>query len=303
MESVIHTDLTRINQTDHNNRTALSWAVWGGDDDTTQKLLSYGSNCNKKDNFGRSPLHYAARSSLKCTKLLLKAGADAQAPTLNLLTPLHFTLQTSTITADQAIQLSEAFIQAGADVNATESNGQTPIMKTAHTGYAEVAELLLNRGADPAVCDKLGENILSRAVQGRRHSLISLLLRERQDHTQNMHEYGTFMHLAAQCADTQSLRLLARGSLKRRDVNVKNKAGLSPVQVALQRKYVDVEWRDAFFDFLRSIDKDQPYVASSQTASGNPQDYVFQGEGIDTRDSSESDGSDDDFEDAVEAHS
>ena len=71
-------------------------------------------------------------------------------------------------------------------------------------------------------------------------------------------QFGTLTHLAAQFADAETLRLLSKGKLQQRDINVKNNAGLSPLNIGLQRDDIDPEWREAFVDFLKSIDQTQP---------------------------------------------
>ena len=82
----------------------------------------------------------------------------------------------------------------------------------------------------------------------------------------------TFLHLVAESADTKTLKLFLGGSLKRRATNVKNKHSLTPLQVGLARKDVDAEWKAAFLDFLRAIDKDLPEVERSKGSENPPQE-------------------------------
>lgn len=56
LESIIHAEPNCINQTDRYGKTALFWAVHLGDSEATRTLLSHGSDCNKADNIGKTPL-------------------------------------------------------------------------------------------------------------------------------------------------------------------------------------------------------------------------------------------------------
>lgn len=71
-------------------------------------------------------------------------------------------------------------------------------------------------------------------------------------------EGRSLIHIAAESADINTLRLLTRGGLQRRNINIKNKAGLTPFQVGMQRGVTDAEWKEAFVDFLQAIDEDMP---------------------------------------------
>ena len=78
------------------------------------------------------------------------------------------------------------------------------------------------------------------------------------------------MHLVADQADIGTLQLLLGSRLKARDINVKNKEGLTPLQVGLKRKNVDAEWRDLFIQFLRSIDQDITMSHRGTVPAGEP---------------------------------
>lgn len=104
---------------------------------------------------------------------------------------------------------------------------------------------------------------------------------------------GTLMHLAAEFAGSQTLQLLQRGNLKIRDIKIKNKNGLTPVEVGLQRQDPDPKWMKAFFNFLKSIDENcQSGASPIEEQIGCGDDGAALGE--------YEDGSDGEFEDAAE---
>ena len=265
LDAIIQADPLVLDETDSSGRTALAWACYRGDAEATKMLLSHGADCNRRDKEELSPLSFAAKRSLQCAELLLKAGADVNVLSLTGLNFLHRTVSTHGL-ASEGLQLAKLFVQAGIDVNSiTASVGcETPLI-LAQT--PEIARYLLEQGADPNTYDSSGNNALSRATLRNQHEMVEFLLQEHFDHTINLLHYGKFVHLAAQHGDTETIRLLAQGNLKPRDINVKNKAGLTPVQLAMQRKNVDHKWREYFWDFLRSIDEDQPHSSGAHPPS------------------------------------
>ena len=256
----------QVNKADKSGNTALSWAVRRGDSETVRALLSYEPDYNDaQDRIGYKPLDYAVKASLECTKLLLQAKPNTGLGNNGLWTPLHQAMRSSmpeyALPESETIQIVELLIQRGVDVNAVNWAGNTALSIARQPG---VASCLLKHGADPGILARGGENALSRAVCRNQHGLVDLYIRGGQGHSSKMDQYGTFMHLAASYADVKTLQLLAQGGLERRDINVKNYSGLTPVQVAMQRKNVDDEWWASVMSFLRSIDEDQPPVEPSE---------------------------------------
>lgn len=292
VEGVLQDESIQIDETDHTGRTALSWATLRGDVEATRILLSHGADCNWVDGIGNTPLSYAVRTCSKCTELLLHAKADVhvkdsyKATLISRSLPFHED-------GLEALRVVEYLVEAGVDVNAARLSGETALQTASEYGRLEVVEYLLKHGADPTICNGSGANPLCQATQRNHHSLIRLFLQERQDHTQELTFYTSFMHLAAEFADTKSLQLLAQGGLKRRDICMKNKQGLTPDQFSRRRKNVDSEWREAFSQFLESIDKDV-------LPAGHPGDANRSRRGTGSTSNSEVEESDEEFQDAVE---
>jgi ankyrin repeat protein len=116
---------------------------------------------------GFTPLLYAAREGcIECGKILLKAKADINLPDPDGLTPLVLAL------TNMRFDFAAMLIEAGADVNKWDFWGRTPLYSavdlntlprggrpdlpsTDHfTGY-DIAEMLLQKGADPNIQLKL----------------------------------------------------------------------------------------------------------------------------------------------------
>ena len=256
-ESIVQTDAaSEIDRTDCDGRTALSWAAARGDSRTVRMLLSYQSDYNKAAVSGQTPISFAARQSRQCTDILLQAGSDIHTHDQYRQTPL---MQATYYLCpeSEALRLVKVFLQAGIDVNARDVFGLTALSRTYTHNHVEVAAYLIQQGADVDIPDVYGGTLLTSAVGLNRHGMLSMLLKHHADHMRTIEPYGTIVHQTAECSDAKALRILAQGGMRRRNINAKNKSGLTAVQIATQREDIDAEWRHAFFDFLRSVDEDQ----------------------------------------------
>jgi uncharacterized protein len=133
-----------VNTPQIDGMTALHWATYQDDLETTELLVRSGANVKAANRYGVTPL------SLACTNgngamvdLLLKAGADP-----NTALPGG---ETALMTAARAGQLAsvKALLSRGASVlSKDDRRGQTALMWAAAEGHAEVVQELINAGAD-----------------------------------------------------------------------------------------------------------------------------------------------------------
>jgi uncharacterized protein len=99
------------------------------------------------DEFGRTPLHYAAGDGdAALVQRLIKENADVNALDVNRWTALHFAAQA--VSAAVAAKL----IEAGANVAIRDRFGNTPLFRAVFysSGDGSVIKLLLDAGADPS---------------------------------------------------------------------------------------------------------------------------------------------------------
>lgn len=135
----------QVNAASAKGETALMLAALQGDLATARALIERDADVNQ---VGWTPLHYAASS----------LGDDVPAVTALLL-------------------------EHHAYIDAASPNGTTPLMMAVRYGRPEVARLLVDEGADPAIKNELGLDALAFAQQAKRpdmHELILQAIRKRQ---------------------------------------------------------------------------------------------------------------------------
>ncbi len=130
-------------------RTALDEAILGGQVESVDVLLSAGSNPNKGDSFGETPLHMLARvdesRALPIAKLLLDAGADPSGVDARGFTALH----AAAAAEDHALIVRTLAERFPLLLVAKTPAGQNALDVALRYGRDEAAEILWHAGARP----------------------------------------------------------------------------------------------------------------------------------------------------------
>jgi len=136
-----------VNASSLDGATALHWAAYLNDAETSALLVRAGADVNARNNYGVTPLALAAeQGNATIIEQLMKAGADPNDP-VNFVnaaeTPLMHAARAGSVEA------VNTFIFAGAKINAREAwNGQSALMWAAAEGHAPVVQALIEGGAD-----------------------------------------------------------------------------------------------------------------------------------------------------------
>ena len=160
--------------------TALMTAARSGYPDTLRALIVHGADVDARDaTHGQTPMMWAAaRGHAQAVHVLAEAGGDVNArtrgkaqqqgrryifavPPVTGFTPLIFAARGGHVDAVGTL------LDAGADVNDTVSDGQSVLLVAVANANWDVADYLLDRGADPNLAGA-GWNALHQAVRTRR---------------------------------------------------------------------------------------------------------------------------------------
>jgi ankyrin repeat protein len=203
-------------------------AVKANDLQHVQALISSGANVNELDLYG-TPLHIAAaRDSVEIAKVLIDAGADLEAEaggSQNKGHPLH------TAAAADQVAVAALLIERGAKVDARDSKGRTPLIVAASYGHAQLAELLLESGADPLEEDTIYRQtpIHAASVAGKVEVVMLVLSAGVNINLRNNHSGETPLMYALREENIDLVDfLLANGA----DPNVADENGQTPIKRA-----------------------------------------------------------------------
>ena len=132
----------------HAGRTLLHAASAHGDSALVELLLSLGLDPAAQDGGGHSPLYSLGNECQvpgagAIVRILTRAGADVNAADgVKHCTPLHMAARRGNV------EIAEALIDSGANIEARDSLGDTPLRRAVNCNKHAVAALLLSKGAD-----------------------------------------------------------------------------------------------------------------------------------------------------------
>ncbi|MBV9533580.1 MAG: ankyrin repeat domain-containing protein [Bradyrhizobium sp.] len=137
----------------------IAAAAYAGSDAIVEALLAHGADPRAVDETGKPPIVYAAaRARLEIVKRLLGPNIDINARYPHDLTLLMWASgPDEEVPETEAIKVVTYLLDAGAHIDEEDARGRTALMIAAEGGRAEIAALLLARGADPSLKDKAGK--------------------------------------------------------------------------------------------------------------------------------------------------
>jgi ankyrin repeat protein len=139
-----------------------------GDLSRLKNLLSANTNLINahRERDGATPLHLAVLNGhLEVARYLINMGADVNAKTAKDKTPLHLAAS-KTGPQFPGKQLAEALIAAGAKIDLPSNDGSTALHYAAQNNAVDVADLLIQKGADVNAAAKYGIRPLHNASLG-----------------------------------------------------------------------------------------------------------------------------------------
>ena len=133
-----------VNAPQGDGATALHWAAYLEEAETTALLIRAGAQVSTPNNYGVTPLVLASENGAAAViEQLVKAGADPNGTIRSEETALMLAARSGRVDAVKVL------LSAGANVNAKEAwNGQTALMWAAAEGHGPVVQALIDAGAD-----------------------------------------------------------------------------------------------------------------------------------------------------------
>jgi ankyrin repeat protein len=142
------TDDPALVQERYASRTLLHAASGQGNLAMVELLLRLGADPNVQDAGGHTPLYCVANECRTSeggivVRALAKGGADVNANDgVKRCTALHMAARRGNV------EVAEALLDCGAEIDARDSLGETPLRRSVNCNNPQVASLLLARGAD-----------------------------------------------------------------------------------------------------------------------------------------------------------
>lgn len=161
--------------------TVLMTAARNGRAGAVKSLLVHGAKVNARDEKGENALMWAAaRNNADTIRMLVEFGGDikirtqregagGRGSTFMAAAPTGFSPFLFAVRAG-AIDAAKALLEAGANVNDLLSDGQSALIVAIANAHWELANILLDKGADPNLSGA-GWNALHQAVRERRPNL------------------------------------------------------------------------------------------------------------------------------------
>jgi ankyrin repeat protein len=148
-----------IKLTGRSGVSPVAAAAYAGSDAIVETLLAHGADEGVPDDTGKSPIVYAAaRARLDIVKRLLLRNIDINARYPNDLTLLMWAAgPDEKVPETEAVKVVRHLLDSGAHIDDRDARGRTALMIAAEGGRAEIAGLLLARGANPSLKDNAGK--------------------------------------------------------------------------------------------------------------------------------------------------
>lgn len=253
-----------IDKITHDGRIYLHWAASRGNLELVQYLIKQGSDINRTDDKGATPLSFAAGFSQANTAIydeFFKAGINPKQKYKDGASLIHLS-----VAGDKDLKISEYFISKGLDINDKDDFGRTVFDYAARGGNIELLKNLLEKGINPTpnalviaaqgsrwntnnidvfrfLIEDLGLPADAKGTEG--ENALHYLVAKRDDQSENIRYFldkGVDINAAdnkgtsafAQTTSTSNTELVEKLLPLVKDINARNKGGEIPLVFAVR---------------------------------------------------------------------
>jgi pectate lyase len=223
-----------INAKDNQGMTVVLWAAQKNHQDIAKFLITKGADINERSAKGHTPLHFVVSYGHKdVVELLIAKGADVNAKNNDGQRPLDLAMilnrkgifellleEGAELSMHTAAYLGDIdkvrnFIEAGTNVNGEPLRGGiTPLYWAVREHHEDVAELLIEKGANVQVKNRRGWTPLHHAVRGGNRDMVELLITKCADVNAKLKSGKTALSLAKERGHTEIVELLRKHGAK-----------------------------------------------------------------------------------------
>jgi len=221
---LITEDLELLNMGDSNGDTILHYAVQTGNITLTEELIKLGTDLNRQNDRGRTPLHCAVIGEFAAiSKLLLSRNANLRLPDLEGEFPIHLVAKTKN---EEIIHIFKELLSHSVNQSRDSSSAET--MQDHADNGINFSSMHNGQGNSPLHVSVVAGNV----------AFFKNFVRNDSAHlTSHNHNGSTVLHLIAEYNRDAFLPFI---DLSNVNANVLNNEGFTPWNIALRKEYSDV---------------------------------------------------------------
>lgn len=218
-----------VNIEDNYGKTPLHIAARSGSLNIVKYLVNKSADINAKDKYDNTPLHLAADSGeLDIVKYLIIKDNNINAEGERGWTPLHIAAKNG------ELNMVEYLVKKYANIDAKDNYGGTPLHLAAYVGELGIVEYLINEDAHVDARDEHYRTPLFFAAESGKLNAVKCLIEKGADVNARDEYDAVPLHLAVYIATfSRDLRMVEYMIKKGASINAKNKNGETPLHYSV----------------------------------------------------------------------
>jgi len=205
-----------VSQGSQAGRTPLMYAAMHGDDQIVQDLIAHKVALDATCNQGPAIFWAASNKHLSTVKLLVEAGANANASSPN----AHTLTLMGEAASNNDVDMIDFLAAHKVDVNAADPAGDTPLILAISWNAADATASLLGHGANPETPGKDGVTPLMLAAERGKVALVRALVNAKADLDATDSRGETALTRAGSRGNTDVVQVLKDAGAKKTDVHL-----------------------------------------------------------------------------------